>query len=247
MIGVKVNGRYEQLSANILQIENEYYSSVRPKRVAHSGERPTAALRRGGVEYVEIRSLDINLFDPCGINQNTMRFIEAFLIYCLLEDSPQFDDSGLLEARDNQLVTARRGREPGVELNRNGKAIRLQDWARQLVDATRGVAEVIDSALTGSSYVAAVDEMRALVDDAETTPSARVIDELRKENCSFFELAMRMAEGHRDYFQSIAPLAEERHAAMLAEATDSLARQQAIEDADEISFDEYLANFFADD
>ena len=96
LIGVKVNGRYEQLNANILQIENEYYSTVRPKRVAHSGERPTTALQRGGVEYVEIRSLDINLFDPCGINQNTMRFIEAFLIYCLLDDSRSLDEQQLV-------------------------------------------------------------------------------------------------------------------------------------------------------
>jgi len=61
-IGVKVDGEYRQLNTNLLQIENEYYSSVRPKRVALSGERPTAALERGGIEYVEIRSLDINLF-----------------------------------------------------------------------------------------------------------------------------------------------------------------------------------------
>ena len=75
---------------NQLQIENEYYSPIRPKRVAFSGERPTAALRRGGIEYVEIRSLDINVFDPVGINQNVMRFMEAFLIYCLLEESAPF-------------------------------------------------------------------------------------------------------------------------------------------------------------
>ena len=93
-IGVKIDGEWRQLNANLLQIENEYYSPIRPKRVAHSGERPTAALRRGGIEYVEIRSLDINVADPAGINQNTLRFMEAFLIFCLIEDSPPFDGSG---------------------------------------------------------------------------------------------------------------------------------------------------------
>ncbi|MEQ9562345.1 MAG: glutamate--cysteine ligase, partial [Woeseiaceae bacterium] len=92
--GTKVDGEYRQLSVNQLQIENEYYSPVRPKRVARSGERPTAALKRGGVEYVEIRSLDINPFDPVGINQNAMRFVEAFAVYCLLQDSPPMDDQG---------------------------------------------------------------------------------------------------------------------------------------------------------
>jgi glutamate--cysteine ligase len=80
-IGVIIDGEYRQLNANQLQIENEYYSPIRPKRVANSGERPTTALRRGGVEYVEIRSIDLNVFDPVGINQNAMRFTEVFLIY----------------------------------------------------------------------------------------------------------------------------------------------------------------------
>jgi glutamate--cysteine ligase len=74
-IGRVVDGEYRQLSVNQLQIENEYYNSIRPKRVAISGERPTSALRRDGVEYVEIRSLDLNVFDPVGISQNTMRFV----------------------------------------------------------------------------------------------------------------------------------------------------------------------------
>ncbi|MDX1507179.1 MAG: glutamate--cysteine ligase [Woeseiaceae bacterium] len=247
LIGVKVNGRYEQLNANILQIENEYYSTVRPKRVAYSGERPTHALRRGGIEYVEIRSLDINLFDPCGINQNTMRFIEAFLIYCLLEESPLLDDDALVEARENQLVTARRGREPGVRLLRGGKQVALADWATQIVECTRAVAELIDAEATGNSYAAAVDEMRGLVEDPETTPSARIIEELRRENLSFFELAMQTAKSHRDYFASITALPDERRAEMTAEAADSLARQRAIEAADSISFDEYLENYFSAD
>jgi glutamate--cysteine ligase len=111
--GTKVEGEYRQLSVNQLQIENEYYSPVRPKRVARSGERPTAALKRGGVEYVEIRSLDINPFDPVGINQNAMRFVEAFAIYCLLQDSPPMDDKGWDESARNHTQTAKYGRDPG--------------------------------------------------------------------------------------------------------------------------------------
>jgi len=129
-IGVVVDGEYQQLNANKLQIENEYYSPVRPKRVAESGERPTAALRRGGIEYVEIRSLDINIFDPAGINQNTMRFMEAFVIYCLLEESPAFDSASFDEAQQNQSLTAKRGRDPLLELARNGRRVLLSDWAR---------------------------------------------------------------------------------------------------------------------
>ena len=81
-----------QLNANQLQIENEFYSTIRPKRVARTGERPTMALRRGGIEYVELRALDVSPFDPIGINQRQARFLEVFLLNCLLSDSPPIDD-----------------------------------------------------------------------------------------------------------------------------------------------------------
>ncbi|HZW59152.1 MAG TPA: glutamate--cysteine ligase, partial [Woeseiaceae bacterium] len=143
-IGVKVDGEYRQLSSSQLQIENEYYSSIRPKRVAMSGERPTAALKRGGIEYVEIRSLDLNAFDPVGINQHAMRFVEAFLVYCMLMDSPKLDDKGWQEATANHGAAAKRGRDPELMLQRNGKPVRLRDWAREIVDDVRIVAELID-------------------------------------------------------------------------------------------------------
>ena len=87
-IGVLVDGVYRQLNANTLQIEAEYYSPIRPKPPADSAHRPTVALREEGVAYLEVRTLDLNMLDPAGINQMQLRFVEALLIYCLLTDSP---------------------------------------------------------------------------------------------------------------------------------------------------------------
>lgn len=244
-IGVKVDGEYRQLNANSLQIENEYYSSVRPKRVAMSGERPTAALRRGGIEYVEIRSLDISVEDPAGVNQNTMRFIEAFLIYCLLEDSPPLCSDSLDETKLNQTMTAKNGRDPDFQLQRDGESVALKVWAREILANVMAIAECLDRQEEHSSYVDSVRMMEALVDDPDETPSARVLHTLREEKCSFFELALSMAQGHRDYFAAIAPLSVERQAQFAAEAEESIAKQQQIEASDSISLDEYLATYFS--
>lgn len=246
-IGVKVDGKYRQLNANLLQIENEYYSSIRPKRVARSGERPTAALRRGGVEYVEIRSLDINVFDPCGINQNTMRFIEAFLVYCLLEPSPPLNNDALEESLSNQAETARRGRDPELVLSRNGEAIALADWAAELVERTAAVADLIDRGDRSDSYRTAANLMRELVSDPEQTPSARMLSELRTASCSFFDFALSVSEGHRDYFASIESPAPERLQGLESEVAESIQRQRDIEAGDQISLDEYLDAYFAAD
>ena len=245
MIGVKVGDKYRQLSANRLQIENEYYSPVRPKRVARSGERPTVALRRDGIEYVEIRSLDISIDDPAGINQNTMRFMEAFLIYCLLEESPLFDDNALEETKRNQSRMAREGRDPAFHLIRNGRETGLRDWAREILDKVLMIAELIDSQDGGDSYVQAVRLMVGLVDGPDTTPSARLLDELHGSGSGFFDYAISMARSHRDYFASITAMSAQRHEQFSREAADSMGRQREIEANDGISFDEYLANYYA--
>jgi glutamate--cysteine ligase len=244
-IGVIRDGQYQQLSTNKLQIENEYYSPIRPKRVARSGERPTAALRRGGIEYVEIRSLDLNVSDPAGINQNTMRFIEAFLIFCLLEDSPPFDAESYEEALQNQALTAKRGREPGIRLQRNGQPVALSEWAREIVDKVAAVAELVDRHEGDGSYREAVALAASQVAKPETTPSARLLRELRDSKSSFFEFALDLARRHRRYFSSIAPMPRERARQLETEAVESLQRQRDLEAADDLSFEEYLARYFA--
>ena len=244
-IGVRSNGQYRQLNANLLQIENEYYSPVRPKRVSRSGEQPTAALRRDGIEYVEVRSLDINPTDPSGINQNTMRFIEAFLIYCVLADSPPLDATGLEEVRVNHAGTARHGRDPAFRLYRDGEPVALQAWAGEILEHVQAIAEIIDGDDASMSYTESVRLMRRAVDDPALTPSARTLAELKQTQSSFFEYTFGLAQHHADYFASITPLQESRVTTFKQEAVDSWRRQLAIEDADSISLDEYLQQYFS--
>ena len=244
-IGVKVDGEYRQLNTNKLQIENEYYSAVRPKRVARSGERPTMALKRGGIEYIEIRSLDLSLADPAGINQDTMHVIEAFLVYCLLEESPPFDADELARCAHNQLRTAKAGRQPGLKLARSCGTMPLKDWALEMLDAIARVAELIDAGDRRGGYAASVDGMRELVLRPETTPSGRLLAALAEQGLSYFDYALDIARHHRDYFGRLGALPAARLAEFEREAKRSLDQQAAIEAADAISLDEYLEHYFA--
>src|SRR5688572_16391544 len=190
-LGVKVNGEYRQLNANILQIENEYYSFIRPKRVARSGERPTKALRRAGVEYVEVRALDVSAFDPVGVNQNKLRFLEVFLALCLMKDSPPIgaSEQDILDA--NHVIVARRGREPGLTLKRDGRAVSMRSWAETLLDEMQGICELLDAGDTQRPYAAALAMQAAKIRDATLTPSARLLAELEQTGECFFDLALR--------------------------------------------------------
>src|SRR5690606_13889187 len=81
-IGTHRNGEWIQLNTNVLQIENEYYSNIRPKRSTGRCERPAMALAERGVQYIEVRCLDIDPFAPVGITPVTSRFMDAFLLFC---------------------------------------------------------------------------------------------------------------------------------------------------------------------
>jgi glutamate--cysteine ligase len=245
-IGVKVNGEYLQLNANILQIENEYYSFIRPKRIARSGERPTKALQRAGVEYVEVRALDVSAFDPVGVNQNKLRFLEAFVALCLLRNSEPIS-RGEQDALDaNHLLVARRGREPGLRLNREGRDFPMADWARELLDSMQGLCELLDQGEAARPYTAALEQQRTKIDDVERTPSARLLTEMRQSGESFFQLSRRMSKLHKDYFLGLYPPNQQRLAEFAAAARESHDAQRRIEAADTLDFDSYLAQYLAD-
>ena len=242
-IGVKVNGEYQQLNSNILQIENEYYSYIRPKRIAHSGERPTKSLHRAGVEYVEVRALDVSAFDPVGVNQNKLRFLEAFLALCLLRDSEPIGRDEQIALDANHLLVARRGREPKLNLKRDGRDVPMLEWARELLDAMAGLCEMLDHGEPSKPYSAALEQQRAKIDDVERTPSARLLAEMRSTGESFFDLALRMSNLHKDYFLGLYPPNDRRLAEFAAAAAESHDAQKRIETQDRTDFDTYLARY----
>ena len=244
-IGVKVDGQWRQLNANLLQIENEYYSFIRPKRVARSGERPTRALQRAGVEYVEVRALDVSAFDPVGVNQNKMRFLEAFLALCLLKDSPLIDASEQVALDQNHVTVARCGREPGLTLSREGRTTSMLGWARELVADLQGICEILDADDPTRPYSAALAVQAAKFDDVSLTPSARLLLEMQQTGESFFDLALRTSKQHKKYFLDLYEPNAAQLASFAAEAAQSLVERKAIEAADRGSLDEYLARYFA--
>ena len=244
-LGVRVDGEYRQLNSNILQIENEYYSFIRPKRVARSGERPTKALRRAGVEYVEVRALDVSAFDPVGVNQNKLRFLEVFLALCLMKDSPPIGESEQEILDANHVTVARRGREPGLALERDGRAVPMQAWARELLDSMQGIAEVLDQGDAARPHAAALAVQAAKIDSVSLTPSARMLEELESTGESFFELGLRMSRLHKEYFLALYPPNVERQREFQAEADESLRAQDSVEKSDKLSFEEYLAEYAA--
>jgi glutamate--cysteine ligase len=243
-IGVKVEGEYRQLNANLLQIENEYYSTVRPKQITEGYEKPTHALKRRGVRYIELRSLDVNAYEPLGISADQIRVLHTLMLYCLFRESPPIDQHERLVIDRNELAVAHRGREPGLVLMRGQGEVALQVWARELLAEMAKIGRLLDGGGTGP-WQSALAVQRAAVDDPERTPSARMLHEMRERGESFHGIAKRLSMAHRQQF--LAAPVDEAIAARLDElARASLTRQRQLEQEEAGEpFDDFLARYFA--
>ncbi|MES2533672.1 MAG: glutamate--cysteine ligase [Pseudomonadota bacterium] len=236
-------GDYNQLGNTLLQIENEFYGTIRPKRVIYPGERPLHALRERGVEYVEVRLMDLDPFEPVGINAQTMRFIDVFLLHCLLNDSPDDTPQEIDELAHNQHLTAARGREPGLRLLRNGRELTLTDWGIELVAQCAPIAAELDAAHGGTAYGDAVRAAEAALGAPDSLPSARVLAAMASaHDDSFIRFVRAQSESTRVSLLGL-PFAPELQVRFDAMTAESINEQKKIEMADTMPFEIYRQQY----
>jgi glutamate--cysteine ligase len=242
-IGIRDGDSYRQLSTSLLQIENEFYSPIRPKRPIKPGERPLHALRERGVEYVEVRLMDLDPFNPVGIDARTMRFLDILLLHCLLEDSPPDNPEELRAIARNKLLGAQEGRKPGLKLERRGQQVALIDWGKEVVAACEPIAQELDAVRRGTAYRDALEAAVSALKDPETVPSARVLHAMARNHAnSHVKFTLAESLSHRGTLLGI-PLkadVEERFAQL---ARESIEKQKKIEASDRVDFETYRQRY----
>jgi glutamate--cysteine ligase len=245
-IGVRnLGGEYNQLGTTLLQIENEFYGTIRPKRVIRTGERPLHALRERGVEYVEVRCMDLDPFVPVGIEAATTRFIDIFLLHCLLTESPDDSPEEIAALAQNQQLTAARGREPGLKLMRHDGEVALMQWGSELLHECRPIALALDEAHGGHLYREALDAAETSLANPDSLPSARVLATMRQDFAgSYTRFVGAHSEQTRAHLMAL-PWSEAQQAAAEAEARRSIAERQAIEAADTVDFETWRQAYLA--
>jgi glutamate--cysteine ligase len=240
---VNPGGEYNQLATSLLQIENEFYGTIRPKRVIRLGERPLHALRDRGVEYVEVRLLDLNPFVPIGITPQTLRFLDVFLLHCLLSDSPPDTPQEIAALGRNQHKTAAYGRQPGLMLERGEREVALVDWADELLQSFASIAANLDATYQTSDYTDALRGAQTLLQQPELLPSARVLAVMEEDfGNSFTAFGCAQSQQTRSKLLAL-PFSAALQAKFAAECEQSVREQQVIEAADRIPFETYRQQY----
>ena len=239
----KKDGQYQQLNSNVLQIENELYSPIRPKQPTKPLEKPTDALQARGVEYIEVRALDVNPFSDIGIERNQFFFLDVFLVYCVVMPSPDMTTDSYRETEMNLRAVVDHGRDPSLTLTKDEETIAMTQWAATVFDGMRQVAKVLDSNLDVPEYSLAVEHEWQKILDPEKTPSAKVLAILLANDKDNGVLGLELASSYKarlhdtDY--------QFFDAEMLSKhAMSSLEDQRQIEESDTVGFDQFLSDYF---
>ena len=242
-IGIKHDGEYMQLNTSLLQIENEFYSPIRPKRVITKGETPLHALTDRGIEYVEVRCIDVNPLLSLGIDDETIRFLDSFLIYCLVKDSALCNEQEFQRVSENQSRVVNQGRDPEMMIFCGEKELLMRDCARGLLNDMKPLANQLDMANHTTSYNDSLAKQLAKVEDVSLTPSAKILKILagREQSYTAFALeqTIRFAEEFRTH-----RITDDVERKLLADVELSLTKQMEMESDNNISFEEFLAAYY---
>lgn len=238
-IGQGQDGEYRQINTNLLQLENEFYSTIRPKPRLQSGERPLDALSRRGIDYIEVRALDLNPYLPLGIDAEQIRFLDMFLLHCLLSESPACNEQEYFEVNTNIARVVERGRDPALMLDENATSRPMREWAESLLTDIAHSAALLDHLHETEAYGQSLAAQRAKLADPDLTPSGRMLREMQAGQMSFFEFGLQQSRAHSTLLGQggldAAVLNDFRRA-----SSESIDRQKEVETADTESFTEYL-------
>lgn len=233
----------KQLNKNVLQIENEFYSPIRPKRNANSGETPTDALLRGGIEYIEIRALDVNPFAATGIDIEQIHFLDVFLTYCLLKDSPTMDWDSQQRSTENLDTVVSDGRAAQVMLNRSGEACSLATWGSDVFSQLNHVAAYMDEAYGVSYYSETITRLSQWVADPELTYSGRYVKQLKESGVDNGHFALTLARNYQQSHENT-PYYVYSDSYLKQQAEQSIVAEKALKAADSVTFNAFLDSYF---
>lgn len=238
-IGTKKDNTFIQLNTNILQIENEYYSSIRPKRSAGSHEKPRQALNEHGVEYIEVRCLDLNPFLPLGISPQQVDFMDIFLLHCLLTDSPYINDEECKTLDHNFDLVVNEGRKPDLKIQCNNGKTPIQSCGKELLDSMSELAKILDQAKGDQRYQQTLIEQQAKIQSSELCPSAQVLSAMKQDSMSWLDFAGTLSKNHKSTLQST-----QNHSTNdITSVQQSFNEANSIKQSDTLSFEQFMHNY----
>ena len=232
------DGQHQQLNQNFLQIEAEYYASCRPKSDVSQEGRPINILKSNGINYLELRSLDINPFSNIGIDAQTIGFLEAFLIYNCLSECTYLSSKSAEELKRNDLEVSKNGRSKFTKLLKNNSDISLYDEGSRILDGMSDISQALGHDQSFLEYY------RSMLRDSSKTLSGRFALKTFEEDLEIEEFGYSLSKTYKDYFHKYNPKAKNFIEIIKSEVKRSEEEKKDIDLETQVSFHDYLKKYY---
>ena len=242
-MGLEKEGELIQLNDNVLQIENELYASIRAKRVSKQNETPSQALKARGIEYIEIRSLDVNPFCKLGITREQVNFLDLFLTWCATIDSPELSATEYHACAGNFSEVVTRGRDPELHLTISGENKDIAGWGKWLNEQLSEMAILLDKKQGDHCYQSAMLHISPRFKESDKTSSARILKRIKNGNGDNGSLALELARQYKEQLEE-QPYYLWSEQCFEKQKQASITAQQKIENEDTLSFSDFLVDYF---
>ncbi len=160
----------------------EYYSSVRLKSTI--GGDILKTLPESGVDYLELRFIDLNPFKKVGIERKTLYFLHLFLIYCMISEDRDYTEKLKKEDDYNTMIASSVGRQGETELLRCGEKVNIVEWKLEIVDELEELIKLLVP--RKEEYKKSLEEIRKRIIDRSL--SERLAEEFDREGYLKFHM-----------------------------------------------------------
>ncbi|MDQ1237687.1 MAG: glutamate--cysteine ligase [Wigglesworthia glossinidia] len=196
-IGLKKNEYNIQLNTNLLQKANELYTPIRPKRTLKMHESLLKTIYSKGIEYVEVRSLDINPFSPIGLEKHQIYFLDIFLIWCILIESPPINSNELNYIHENWNRIVLEGRKPNIKLisYTEKKEIKLSDILKKILQDLQYIVDITYSDRKKNIYKKIFSDLFKMLEKPNLTLSGKLLE--YTIDYGFENLGLKLAKSYK--------------------------------------------------
>ena len=167
----------------------EYYSPIRLK--AKDNKNLLESLRKDGIEYLEIRTIDLNPYCKTGIDIRDIYFLHAFLIFCLLRKCKSneeclFTVTDNSDANFNQELIATKGQDKNLSMKDKNSTKDAKEWAIEILNELQEILCHLEC--NNSKYAEAIDFELDKILDGSKSYSKMLIEDIKKDSFIGFHL-----------------------------------------------------------
>ncbi|HAT4181976.1 bifunctional glutamate--cysteine ligase GshA/glutathione synthetase GshB [Clostridium perfringens] len=179
-----------------IQSIKEYYNPIRLKSLG--SEDMLESLLHKGIDYLEVRLLDLDPLSIQGVSKETLYLVHLFMIYTLLKENKEITYKDQEEFFKNHDMVALKGRNEEAVIYENGVPVLLKDKGREILSEMDEIVEILFS--NNEEFKNVIKRALEKINNPHDTISEKLIKDIKEEG--YVNFHMRLAKDYLNNFKN---------------------------------------------